>query len=150
MNIPRTCIVINTKKFPVLAGEKEEIVNEGMYGKALCKYLERFLPQSGIDVPFYCNEDWGWWLEAKHNDFILPLLIYSSPNFSNPALVPSDENPGKYVIISSIENKKKWYWSKFKKIDVSEKVLYILDTVESIFREDSEIESVERLDDYPW
>ena len=28
-------IHVRSKKFPILPGEKEELVNEGMYGKAL-------------------------------------------------------------------------------------------------------------------
>ena len=62
--IPQSCLLIETKKFPVLEGEKEELVNEGMYGKALCAYLQVKLLLVGIQVPFFCNEDWGWWLQA--------------------------------------------------------------------------------------
>ena len=46
--IPQSCLLIETKKFPVLKGEQEEIVNEGMYGKALCTYLQAKLPLVGI------------------------------------------------------------------------------------------------------
>jgi len=35
--IPKTCLLIKTKKFPILTGEDEEIVNERMYEKALCQ-----------------------------------------------------------------------------------------------------------------
>jgi hypothetical protein len=30
--IPHSCLLIETKKFPVLEGEMDELVNEGMYG----------------------------------------------------------------------------------------------------------------------
>ena len=46
--IQGTCLEIHTKKFPILPDEKEEIVNEGMYGKALCQYLEKELPKYQI------------------------------------------------------------------------------------------------------
>jgi hypothetical protein len=46
--IPRSCVAIETNKFPILEGEDDEIVNENMYGKALCKYLENNLPKTGI------------------------------------------------------------------------------------------------------
>jgi len=36
-----------------LKERKRELVNEGMYGKALCKYLKESLPVIGIEVPFY-------------------------------------------------------------------------------------------------
>ena len=55
--IPNSCIKIETTKFPILEGEKDEIVNENMYGKAVCNYLEKELPKENIEVPFYCNED---------------------------------------------------------------------------------------------
>ena len=54
--IPRSCLLIETKKFPVLPGEDDEITNERMYGKALCQYLQSQLPLAGINVPGYGNE----------------------------------------------------------------------------------------------
>ena len=32
---PQSCLLIETKKFPVLEGEKDELVNEGIYARAL-------------------------------------------------------------------------------------------------------------------
>ena len=65
----KNCVLkIETKKFPILDGEKEEIVNENMYGKALCEYLEKKLPTIGIAVPCYLNEDWGW-LELEDGEW---------------------------------------------------------------------------------
>jgi hypothetical protein len=140
--IPNTCVAIETKIFPLLEGEEDELVNEGMYGKALCKYLNNKLPLAGIEVPFFCCEDWGWWIEVKDNEFKMGLCVYSDPD--------AEKDPEKYAIISSITNGKKWSWSKFKKIDMTEKVLKIMDTVDKIFREDHEITSVTRHDDYPF
>ena len=34
-------IHIRSSKFPILPGEKEELVNDGMYGKALAEYLRK-------------------------------------------------------------------------------------------------------------
>jgi len=58
-------IHIRSAKFPVLLGEKEELVNEGMYGKALAEYLQAKLRDRGYDAPFICCEDWGWWVELR-------------------------------------------------------------------------------------
>lgn len=142
--IPNTCIVIKTDKFPILEGEDEEIVNEGMYGKALCMYLEEKIPTIGLEAPFYCNEDWGWWFEVKEGEFTLPLCIYSDPEGA------PEVNPKQYVILSSITNETKWSWRKFRKVNVSKSVTSIMDAVEELFLRDSQITEVKRLDEYPF
>ena len=50
----------------------------------------------------------------------------------------------------SIMNDKKWSWSKFRKVDVSEDVLKVMNTLETLFRKDSEISSIIRHDDFPF
>jgi hypothetical protein len=62
-------------KSPNLEGEIDELVNEGIYGKALCLYLQAKLPLSGIEVPFFCNEDCGWRLQTEGNGFRMGLCI---------------------------------------------------------------------------
>lgn len=126
----------------MLEGEDEEIVNEGMYGKALCLYLQEQLPKSGIEAPDFICEDWGWWIDVKFNNYKMGLCIYSHPD--EGAL------PKRYAIMPSEHDAKKWSWSKFRKVDVSQDTLKIMDAVEKIFRNDGEIESVSRHDDYPY
>lgn len=125
-------------------GEDEEIVNEGMYGKALCLYLDEEVPSIGLEAPFYCNEDWGWWFEVKQGDFTLGLCIYSDPDS------PPGANPKKYVILSSITKETRWSWRRFRKINVAENVSSIMDAIEGMFRNDSKISGVVRLDEYPF
>lgn len=140
--IPNICIEIHTQKFPILEGEEDELVNEGMYGKALCQYLQMELPKVGIEVPSYVCEDWGWWIDVKDNDFAMGLCVYSHSLVEN--------QPEKYAIMSSITKGKKWSWSKWRTIDVTEQVTTIMDRVETIFRNDSEIDHVARHDDFPF
>ena len=140
--IQNTCIAIETTKFPILEGEEEEMVNEGMYGKALCEYLKKSLPATGIEVPLFICEDWGWWVEIKDKGFNMGLCVYSDPD--------AKEDPQKYAIISSIDKPKKWSWKKFKRIDISQNVSKVLNTVEKIFREDNEIKKITRHNGYPW
>jgi hypothetical protein len=140
--IPRACLAIETKKFPILEGEAEEIGNENMYGKALCKYLEQNLPKAGIKVPMFCAEDWGWWLEVEDTDFNMGLCIYSDPD--------ATQDPERYAILPSIDNERKWSWSKFRRVDVSARVLKVMDTLEDIFKRDREITAVTRHDDFPF
>ena len=139
--IPGTCLLIETTRFPVLEGEAEEIVNEGMYGKAVCLYLEKALPNLDIKVPSFCCEDWGWWVDVRTNDFAMGLCVYSDP--------ASGADPTRYVVMSSITEGKKWVWTRFRKIDVSRDVTQIMDAVENVFRADSQITHVSRHDDFP-
>ena len=140
--IPRSCIAIKTSKFPILEGEVEEIVNDGMYGKALCIYLQSRLPDAGIEAPSFICEDWGWWIDVIDGDFKIGLCVYSHPD--------EESNPERYAIMPSEHNTKKWSWSKFRMVDVSTNTVSIIDAVEQIFQNDSEIESVSRHDDYPF
>ncbi|MDQ7072395.1 MAG: hypothetical protein Q9N32_00965 [Gammaproteobacteria bacterium] len=93
-------------------------------------------------MPLFICEDWGWWVEIKDKDFNMGLRVYSDPD--------TEEDPKKYAIISSIDQPKKWSWQQLKRIDVSENVSKIMDTVESIFREDDEIKNITRHNGYPW
>lgn len=140
--IPQSCLLIETKKFPAMPDEDQEIVNERMYGKALCQYLASVLPGAGLKVPSYCAEDWGWWLEVKRGDFRMGLCIYADPE--------AEKEPERYAILPSIQQAKKWSWSKFRNIDNSTNVLEIMAVVERVLKNDSDISNVTRHDDYPF
>lgn len=140
--IPQSCISIETKKFPILEGEDEEITNERMYGKALCQYLEIELPQVGISVPFFCNEDWGWWLEVLHNNFKMALCIYSDPN--------APGHPERYVLMPSIRKSTKWSWTKLRNIDLSKDILDVINILEHVLISDGDIPVVMRHDEFPF
>ena len=43
-------IHIRSAKFPILPGEKEELVNEGMYGRALAEYLQARVRDRGYEA----------------------------------------------------------------------------------------------------
>ena len=140
--IPQSCLLVETKKFPIMPGEDQEIVNERMYGKALCQYLESVLPGAGLGVLGYCAEDWGWWLEVKRGAFKMGLCVYSDPE--------ATANPERYAILPSVQQAKKWSWSKFKNIDNSADVLEIVGVLERVLKSDKEIPVVTRHDDYPF
>ena len=69
-------IRVSSAKFPILPGEADELVNEGMYGKALAEYLVSRLRERGYDAPFSCCEDWGWWVELAGFPFTFGVCIY--------------------------------------------------------------------------
>jgi len=140
--ISKSCLLIESKKFPVLPGEDQEITNEHMYGKALCQYLQSELPLVGISVPAYCSEDWGWWLGVEHGDIKMGLCIYSDPGVT--------EHPERYALLPSIHRAKKWSWAKFRMVDLSKDVLGVMDIVERVMKSDKDITVVSRQDDYPF
>ena len=140
--IPQSCLLIESKKFPVMPGENEEITNERMYGKALCQYLQSALPPAGLNVPTYCNEDWGWLLDVERGAFKMGLCIYSEPEVAG--------DPVRYALLPSIHRKKKWSWAKLKNVDVSNDVLEIIGIVEQVLKGDKDITVVTRHDDYPF
>jgi hypothetical protein len=76
--ILQSCLLIKAAKFPLLKGEKEQLVNDGMVGKALCTYLQDRLPSAGIEVPFFCNESWGW-LQTERNGFQMGPCVHFDP-----------------------------------------------------------------------
>ena len=139
--IPRSCVAIETTRFPALPGEDEELVNERMYGKALCLYLQQHLPRCGITVPFFCAEDWGWWLEVEAGEFKTGLCVYADPDF--------ELQPERYAILSAEEGTR-WSWSRFWFVDISAEVVRIMDALEQLLREDPDIRSVTRHANYPF
>ncbi|MEE4299107.1 MAG: hypothetical protein V2J24_06670 [Pseudomonadales bacterium] len=140
--IPNSCIAIRTDRFPILAGEDEEIINEGTYGMALCKYLAARLPETGVTVHGFNPEDWGWWVSVEADGFTMGLCVYSDPE--------AEGDPVRYAILPSEDTAKKWSWARLRRVDVSGPVLRIMDAVADVFARDEEIDAVSRHDDFPF
>lgn len=138
--IPQTCIRIESKKFTVMDGEESELVNEGMYGKALGLYLKESLPDAGVNTGSLVCEDWGWWLDVQLEELKMGLCIHCDPD--------ADGNPETYAILPSIQTPKIWSWKKLSKQDRSTSVLNIVDRIVTIFESDPEVARVSRHDDY--
>jgi len=101
-------IHVTSPKFAILAGEKQELVNDGMYGKALAEYLQSKLKERRYNVPFFCCEDWGWWVEIKDTPFTFGVCIYSGLEESEPLDL---------FCTDGAAQEKVWSWSKFRFID---------------------------------
>lgn len=140
--IAQSCLLIESSRFPALPGEDQEITNERMYGKALCNYLKAELPAAGVRVPFFCNEDWGWWLEMERDTFKMALCIYSDPVAAG--------DPERYALVPSLTKATRWSWSTFRRVDVSQDVLGLINIVEAVFKKDKDIRAVTRHDDFPF
>ncbi len=74
-------IQIRSSKFPILPSEREELVNDGMFGKSLATHLQFKLSERGYVAPTICCEDWGWWVGLNEAPFTFGVCIYSRPDF---------------------------------------------------------------------
>jgi hypothetical protein len=124
-------IHIRSTKFPILPGEKEELVNEGMYGKALAQYLQVKLKERGYDAPFICCEDWGWWVELKAAPFAFGVCIYCGPERAGPLDL---------YCTDGATAAKKWSWRTFRFVDTAPYARKLYDDLVSIFEADREVE----------
>ena len=134
---------IRSTKFPILEDEAEELVNEGMYGKALATYLRKQLKSHGYTVPFFVCEDWGWWVEVKREAFANGVRIYASDE-------TNDNGPIAYACALGNASAKKWNWMRFRFDDVSDAIRQLEADLVSIFEADPEIELIGVTPEFPF
>jgi hypothetical protein len=134
-------IHIRSTKFPILPGENEELVNEGMYGKALAQYLQMKLSARGYEAPFICCEDWGWWVELKNAPFVFGVCIYCGHERDGPLdLFCTDGAVGRT----------KWSWRRFRFVKTAPWVEKLHEDLVSIFRADPDVEIISTSLDSPF
>jgi len=126
-------IHIRSAKFPILPGEDQELVNEGMYGKAVAQYLQAKLKDRGYDVPFLCCEDWGWFVRLKNAPFDFGVCIYCQPE-RNGLL--------DFFCTDAAVGPRQWSWKKFRFVDTTPWAEKLHNDLVSIFRADPEVELV--------
>lgn len=124
-------IHIKSAKFPVLAGEDEELVNEGTYGKALAQYLEARLAERGYSVPFICCEDWGWWVEIEGYPVVTGVCVYAMED------LPQSEE---LVVAVAPEPGLRRSWRRFRRVDTTEIATKLQATLVDVFTADPEVE----------
>jgi hypothetical protein len=133
-------IQIRASKFPVLPGEKEELVNDGTYGKALAQYLQAKLADLGYDAPFVCCEDWGWWVELRGAPFAFGVCIYSRAG---------QESPVDFVCTAGVSGPRKWSWKKLRFVDTATWVEKLEKDLMAIFQADADVEIVGTSEEFP-
>ncbi|RZV44431.1 MAG: hypothetical protein EX271_01725 [Acidimicrobiales bacterium] len=132
-------IQIVSDKFPKQPGEDDEIINEGMYGQALCLYLEAEMAKLGYEAAG-CAEDWGWWVGINKDNFKSGLGIYCT---SEPPALKT------YAVCVLEQGFSKWSWTKFRKVSRKDEILKLRADLLSVFENDPEI-TVKRISDDPW
>ncbi len=132
-------IHIRSNKFPVLPGEEDEVVNEGMYGKALALYLQSKLTERGYKTPFVVAEDWGWWVDIEGPPFTFGVCIYASP-----------EGSTEYVCTDGAPGPRKWSWSKFRFFDTAPFAEKLCSDLIGILEADEEVTILSVTEEFPF
>jgi len=133
-------IHIRSTAFPILPGEKEELVNQGTYGKALAEYLRGKLTDRGYVSPFVCCEDWGWWVELSSAPFVLGVCIYSQTE---------NDQPVDFVCACEPDEGRKWSWRRLRFVDTSPWVLKLHSDLLAIFQSDEDVQIAGTYKDFP-
>ncbi|MEX2242474.1 MAG: hypothetical protein WD716_01370 [Fimbriimonadaceae bacterium] len=123
-----------------MPGEDEEIVNPGMYGKALAIYLQERLPELGYSVPSYCAEDWGWWVEIADHPYKLGLCIYCGKD-STGSLA--------HAVSIGKTSARAWNWRKFKSIDCTADLNKLFTCLIIVFTDDPAVEYLGAAEECP-
>lgn len=124
-----------------MPAEDEELVNEGMYGKACAQYLQTNLAGRGYTTPFVVCEDWGWWVEVTGLDFTCGIGVYG---------MRIDETDDLDLCVTVLTPKgKKWNWGKLRLIDTTAAVDRLHQTIRSIFETDADVTVVCESPDFP-
>jgi hypothetical protein len=134
-------IHIRSEQFPILPGEEEEIINEGMYGKAMARYLESKLKERGYLVGEGLAEDWGWFVPVKAQDFIDGICIYARPE---------QEKLREFVCTTGILGNRKWSWRKFRFVETAEWKQALWNDLKAIFEAHDAVELVGITEDMPF
>lgn len=124
-------IRVQSPKFAILPGESEELVNEGLYGKALAEYLIENLRRRGYSAPSYCCEDWGWWVELAGFPFTFGVCIYGTEL--------EDGRLDLYVTDGAV-GARQWSWRRFRFISTTEAVEKLHADLIAIFTADPDIQ----------
>ncbi len=132
---------VRSPKFKVLPGEDDELVNEGMYGKAFAKYLQSSLIESGYEVPDVVCEDWGWWVTIAGLPFTCGIGVYGMQ------IDGTDELDLCVTVLTS--RGKKWSWSKFRFFDATTEVDKLHKTIRDICVADDEVTVLGETADFP-
>lgn len=135
-------IHIKSAKFPILPGEQDEIVNDGMYGKALAEYLQTKLKMRGYQSPFCCCEDWGWWVDLRGFSIPFGVCIYSGTRH--------DDGVSEYACTDGARAKRQWSWKRFRFVDTQPMAEQLQQDLLTIFQADRNIVIIGTSDNYPF
>ncbi|EMI19291.1 hypothetical protein RMSM_03795 [Rhodopirellula maiorica SM1] len=144
-------IHIRSNKFPILPGEQHELVNDGIYGKALAEYLQLKLADRDYVTPFVCCEDWGWWVEIKSAPnqavpFKFGVCIYSAIPTEDEG---EDQSPTDFACTEGTSGLRNWSWKKMRFIDTAPWTHQLHEELLEIFQADKDVEIIGTSEEFP-
>jgi hypothetical protein len=124
-----------------MPGEDDELVNEGMYGKACALYLQANLARHGYNTPFVVCEDWGWWVEVSGFDFACGVGVYG---------MRIEGTEGLDLCVTVFPTKgKKWHWRKLRTIDNTQEVDRLHKAIRDILESDADVVVIRESEEFP-
>lgn len=153
-------IEIDAPHLGVTEDEFSELVNDGIYGKALAEYLQSRLSQFGYDVPWVVCEDWGWYVPAVTDGFQLDVCVYGLPRQEDTAASAIDGQHGEphgepagtplsLCVQVGTPPGKRWDWRRFRRVDRTASVEKLHRDLLAVFQSDSEIKVIRCVDEFP-
>ncbi len=130
-------LVMESERFPVLPGEAEKVVNEGMYGEALALYLQAALRERGFEMGAVSAEDWGWWVDVRGAEFTSGVGVYAQP-------------AGRFACSCEPSQPRQWSWRKWRSVDTRQWTERLERELEALFEADPEIRVVGWTDEFPF
>ena len=122
--------------------EDEELVNEGMYGKALAKYLQRELALNGYHTPSISCEDWGWWITVAGLPYSCGIGVYGRRM--------EDREDLDLCVTVLTPRGKRWSWTRFRFMDTTMEVDRLHLTLRQICSVDKDIHVIAESFDFPF
>ena len=126
--------------FPAMPGEDDELVNPGMYGKALAIHLQQRLMEKGYEVSFTCCEDWGWWVEISGHPFLFGVCVYC---------ISHTRETQEYCVRVGTDAERRWSWKRFRMVDTGPAVEKLLFGLVGMLSKDPSLELLGMPSDLP-
>ena len=130
---------IRTDHFPPLPDEDDRLVNPGMYGESLARYLAEGLRQRGFEAD-HIAEDFGWFVAVLKGDARPGVVVHC-----HRSLVNSME----YVVLVPSEGMETFSLRRFGKVSFEPEYLAVQTAVRELLEAAPDTVLVGVLDDMP-
>ena len=121
--------IFTSNLFPKYPDENKELINENRWGKRLAEWIQKKLPDKGIQTEDILAEDWGWVVNINLEDFIAFI-----------GCGVSDESEDKFIIF--IEVNQPFFKKLFRKKDPTPSLEKIKESLSRVLSEEDGIKNI--------